>query len=214
MSLMERSKTWLAGLSGTRYLRTNPKSMSTAHVASVKKDVENMLLRSYKMDPTHYGVYNSYHLFLTTHEFGGNDATRKQAELIANHTIACVFQENEDPEPWLTAAAATMNLYIMGTQSYQIAGEKIPVEILREYQSKIGFCLAKFAELQEQSEKAGIWANLSVERQLEIVERERFANRTFEPFEAMIARAEARKRGYKTPEAEVAEMLSVDGLGE
>ena len=209
-----QAKEFLGHLSALKIVRTNPTSMSEAHLTWAKQQVESQLLRSYKMDPTHYGVYNSYHLFLTTHALGGNDASRKQAELIANHTIACVFQEKEDPEPWLTAAAATMNLYIMRTQSFQVSGEKVPVDILREYQSKIGFCLSKFSELHEKADKAGIWANLSLERQLEIAEHARFANRTFEPFEAMIARAEARERGYNTPEAEIAEILSFDGLSE
>ncbi|MEX2579329.1 MAG: hypothetical protein WD342_09745 [Verrucomicrobiales bacterium] len=200
---IDRAKQWLGRLSAVKYLRTNPKSMSEAHLATVKKDIEGMLLRSYKMDPTHYGVYNSYHLFLTTHDFGGTESSREHAKLIARHTIDAVFHENEDPEPWLTAASAAMNLYLMETESFSVSGKPIPLETLKEYRSRVGFCLARFSELQAKAEEAGTWQNLSSPRQLEIVERERFAYRTYEQFDAMIARREA--PGVGAPEGEVAE---------
>ncbi len=201
--IVPQAKEFLGHLSALKLVRTNPKSMSKAHVNWAKKQVESQLLRSYKMDPTHYGVYNSYHLFLTTHDFGGTEATRKHAQVIAQHTIANVLQENEDPEPWLTAAAAAMNLYLLKSEPYTTAGEQVPVELMKEYQANIAHCLARFSELQKKSEEAGVWGNLSQERQLEIAERHRFAMRTHEPFEAMIARAEAR---LSTPsEGEVAE---------
>lgn len=201
--LIPQAKDFLGHLSALKLVRTNPKSMSRAHVNWATRQVESQLLRSYKMDPTHYGAYNSYHLFLTTHDFGGNDATRKQAQVIAQHTIANVLQEDEDPEPWLTAASAALNLHILKTEAYQISGEKIPVELLKEAQANIGHCLAKFAELQQKSEEAGNWEKLSMERQFEITDRFKFATRTYEPFEVMIARAEA--RSSVSAEGEVAE---------
>ena len=201
--LLERGKQWFQDRVIAQHTRTNQYSLNERHLATVHKDIEHMLLRSFKMDPTHYGAYDSYHLFLTTYDFGGNPEATEQAKRIANAAIAAVFKESEDPEPWLTAAAAGMNLYLMDASPYMQSGTTIPLEILKEYQNKIGFCLARFKEIQEQSEKSGNWERLSMERQMEISERALFAKRTFGQFGAMIARAES-KMAPLTPEGEVA----------
>ena len=201
--LLERAKGWFNDMKVSKYHRTNPKAISGRHLAAVKKDVEEKLLDSYKMDPTHYGAYNSYHLFLTTHSFGGTDASREHAKVIAEHTIANVAQENEDPEPWLTAASAAMNLYLMETDDYRIKDEPIPLTLLRHYESRIGYCLQKFDELQTRSVDNGVWDNLSQERQREIAEKARFASKTFEQFDVMIARQE--ERSQSSPEGEIAD---------
>ncbi|MCB1206694.1 MAG: hypothetical protein KDN18_20720 [Verrucomicrobiae bacterium] len=185
-------KKWIQARVIAQHHRTNPNSLSESHKATVYHDVERMLLRSFKLDPTHYGAYDSYHLFLTTQDFGGSPEAKEQATKVANAAIGAAFQENEDPEPWLTAAAAGMNLYLLEAGPHMQRGESIPLELLREYQQKIGYCLSRFDELQKSSEEAGNWDNLSTERQMEISERSLFAKRTFKQFDALIARAEAK----------------------
>ena len=187
---LEHMKDWFYGMRVAKYTRTNPYSLNETHLANVKKDVEKLLLKSYKMDPGHYGTYNSYHLFLTTHDFGGNELSRKHAVNVANMTLGAIYHEKEDPEPWLTAASAAMNLYLLETAELSQAGKDIPLDTLKEYRSKIGFCLNRFQDLQTQAEDNGNWDNLSTERQIEIIQRYRFASRTFKQFDAMIARAE------------------------
>ena len=201
--LLERGKQWFQDRVIAQHTRTNKYSLNERHLATVYKDVEHMLLRSFKMDPTHYGAYDSYHLFLTTYDFGGNPEATEQARRIANVAIGAAFKETEDPEPWLTAAAAGMNLYLMDASPSMQAGTTIPLEILKEYENKIGYCLSRFKEVQEQAEKSGNWERLSMERQREISERGLFAKRTFGQFGPMIARAEAKKLPV-TPEGEVA----------
>ncbi|MEM9282313.1 MAG: hypothetical protein AAGA96_10830 [Verrucomicrobiota bacterium] len=200
---LEQLKDWFNGMRVVKYARTNPYSLSERHLAVVKKEVEEMLLESYKMDPSHYGAYNSYHLFLTTHDFGGTAKTREHAVNVANATLATVFQEDEDPEPWLTAASAAMNLYLLETEAHMVDGTDIPLETLKEYRSKIGYCLNRFEELQAQAEENGNWDNLSYDRQIEITHRHRFASRTFKQFDAMIARAEE-PSSSAVPKSEVA----------
>lgn len=206
---IERSKKWIQKRVIAQYTRTNPRALNDSHLATVYRDIEEMLLRSFKLDPTHYGTYDSYHLFLTTRDFGGGTGVSEHAEKIANLVISNIFKENEDPEPWLTAAAAASNLYQMASLPYIQRNEAIPLDILKEYQNKIGYCLARFDEVQAQAEKIGNWDRLSTERQMEIAERAHFAKRTFKQFEVMIARAESKSQSGKT-EGEVAERSPED----
>lgn len=208
-SLLHVGKRWFQDRVIAQHHRTNPNSLNDRHLATVYRDIEEMLLRSFKLDPTHYGAYDSYHLFLTTHDFGGTPEANVQATKVANAAIAAAFHESEDPEPWLTAAAAGMNLYLMDAAPYMKKGETIPLEILKEYREKIGYCLAKFDEIQAKSETVGNWDNLSTERQMEIAERSHFAKRTFKQFDAMIARAESPKTA-PLPESEVAKSEEPD----
>jgi len=208
-TLLHQGKRWFQDRVIAQHHRTNPNSLTDRHLATVYRDIEEMLLRSFKLDPTHYGAYDSYHLFLTTHDFGGTPEANEQAVRVANAAIAAAFQENEDPEPWLTAAAAGMNLYLMDAAPYMQKGETIPLGILKEYRDKIGYCLTRFEEIQAQSEKVGNWDRLSTERQMEIAERNLFAKRTFKQFDAMIARAE-HPTTPATPESDVAKREESD----
>jgi hypothetical protein len=189
---MSRGKRWIQDRVIAQHSRTNPNSLTPAHLATVYRDIENMLLRSFKLDPTHYGAYDSYHLFLTTSDFGGTPMANQQAKRIADIAIATAETETEDPEPWLTAAAAGMNLYLMDAAPYNVKNEPIPVDMLKHYRNLIGRCLQRFDEIQGRSEQSGIWENLSMERQMEIAERSLFAKRTFKQFDTLIARAESR----------------------
>lgn len=186
---LQQGKRWFQDRVIALHHRTNPNGLNERHLATVYRDIEEMLLRSFKLDPTHYGAYDSYHLFLTTHDFGGNPTANAQAVKVAQHAMAAAYQETEDPEPWLTAVAAGMNLYLMEAAPYMKKGETIPIEVVKEYREKIGFCLAQFDEIQQKAETNGNWARLSTERQMEISERSLFSKRTFKQFDAMIARA-------------------------
>jgi hypothetical protein len=155
---LQSGKRWFQDRVIAQHHRTNPNGLTDRHLATVYRDIEEMLLRSFKLDPTHYG--------------------------------AAAYQETEDPEPWLTAAAAGMNLYLMDAAPYTKKNQTIPIEIVKEYREKIGYCLAKFDEVQQMAEANGNWDRLSTERQMEIAERNLFSKRTFQQFDAMIARAE------------------------
>lgn len=208
LSFIDRSKKYLHEFNQIKFMRTNPRSMNEAHLAWAKKEVEKQLLHSYKMDPLHYGAYNSYHLFLTVHEFGGTEATRERAKLIAQITMQEALKENEDPEPYVTAAAAMLNLFFLENGTHMENGTKMPVEDLKRFRNDIQHCLGRFKELYEAALENGVWDNLSRDRQLEIASRIRFSNRTFEQFDVMIARAESNRD--KTVDEEVAEILDFE----
>lgn len=206
---IERAKLWLNRLRFVKYDRTNPKGLNEAHLMTVKKDVEKLLLRSYKLDPLHYGAYNSYHLFLTTHEYGGNEQTMEKARLVANLTMKEAAEENEDPEAQLTGAAAAYNLFHMAADHYRASGARMPLGEVRQHQKNISFFLDRFESFQERAVEAGTWENLSFERQREINERYTFASRSFEQFDAMLARFADPKPSI---EEDVANMLELEGF--
>jgi hypothetical protein len=206
-SPLARAKLWFNDRVVAQHSRTNPKALNERHLATVHRDIERMLLRSFKLDPTHYGAYDSYHLFLTTYDLGGDPYARARAEEIAKVAIGTAFREDEDPEPWLTAAAAAMNLYLLDATPFMEAGEALPLELLKKHRDQVGYCLARFEQLQSEAEQSGVWENLSLERQMEVAERSLFAKRTFKQFDAMIARAE-------NPEAKAAAEGEVAKKGE
>lgn len=197
---LEKGKRWIQDRVVAQHTRTNPNAMSKQHLATVYHDIEKLLLRSFKMDPTHYAAYDSYHLFLTTYDFGGDPHLKQQAVLIANVAISAAQGETEDPEPWLTAAAAGMNLYLLDSTPFVEAGKPIPLEILVRYRDLVGNCIANFEQVQAQAAKNGNWNRLSTDRQMEISQRASFTKRTFAQFEPMIARA-TKSPGATSPDA-------------
>ncbi len=197
-------KRWINERVVAQHTRTNPNCMSDAHLHTVYREIEEMLLRSFKLDPTHYGAYDSYHLFLTTTDFGGNPMANEQARKVGMAAIEAAKVENEDPEPWLTAATAGMNLFLLESAPFTVRNESIPVEILKRYKDHIAFCLKRFDEIQAQSEKVGNWGRLSQVRQREITERSLFISRGYKQFDTLIARAEAKASGAANAEGEVA----------
>lgn len=52
---IEMAKERLGQMRFVKFHRTNPYSLSERHLASVKREIEGMLLRSYRMDPGHLG---------------------------------------------------------------------------------------------------------------------------------------------------------------
>lgn len=201
--LVESAKAWLQKRIVSQHSRTNPYALSASHRDRVHKDLASLMQRSYRLDPTHYGAYNSFNLFITNQHYGGTKASRALAKALAEETILLIEKEKEDPEPFLTAAAAAMNLFLIETEDARINGEEIELETLVKYRDQISGLLAKFESLHAKAEESGNWDYVSMDRQVEIAHRYRFAKRTFGQFDTMIARFDS-PTNMET-EAEVAE---------
>ena len=186
------ARDWLVDLKATRFDRTNPKSMSEAHRQTVAADIESMLLRGYKMDPTDYGVYNGYFLFLTIHELRGQPIARDHARLVSRNTVACASREDTDPAPWMTATMAVLNLFFLDLEDCRAKDRQPPQEMLIEYRQQMSHCLRQFAVLREKALHEKRWEMIPEEQREAMLERERFALKTFEQFDAMLARQENR----------------------
>lgn len=188
--LIPAAKDWLSELKDVRYERTNPKSMTEAHRLTVAADIENMLLRGYRMDPTDYGVYNGYFLFLTIHKLRATPRARDHARAVSRNTIACAAKEDTDPAPWMTGAMAVLNLFFLDLEDYRARNEEPPAGMVREYRQQMAHCLRQFGVLREKSIHEKRWLEIPLEQRVAMTEREQFARKTYEQFDAMLARSE------------------------
>lgn len=198
--LVESAKAWLQKRVVSQHSRTNPYALTSSHRERIHKDLANLMMRSYRLDPTHYGAYNSYNLFITHHQFGGTEESREHAKSLAENTIHLIENEDEDPEAFLTAASASMNLFLLETEDARIAGSQIELDTLRRFRKQIAGFLDRFETLQTRAEDSGDWDYLSMDRQVEIAHRYRFTKRTFQQFDAMIARYESSEPGEVSTE--------------
>ena len=208
---LEETKEWMHDLGIARYNRNSPFAVSGVHQKAIAADIEKMLLRSYQMDPTDFGVYNGYFMFLTIHQYGGTPATREHARLISRMTIGQAMKEEVDPQPWITAAMATMNLFFLEQEDYKTRGETIPVKLLEEFRQQMAYVLHRHAVLREEAKVAGRWDMISEERKESMRERERFATMASEQFDVMLAKARSNEKGSAPAGAGVAADAEVAG---
>ena len=182
------AKDFLVDLKSAGYERTNPTAVSKAHKQHIAGEIEQMLLRSYKMDPTNYGVYNAYYLFLTAHELRASPAAFEHARKISHHTISRAQIEDTAPGPWLTAEMALLNLFLLDQHDWREQGIDPPVEKLVEYRDFSAYCKQQFHVLKQRAIADGRWETISAEKRSEMDERQYFAGKTFEQFDVLIAR--------------------------
>ncbi|MCB1091840.1 MAG: hypothetical protein KDL87_09930, partial [Verrucomicrobiae bacterium] len=161
---LDEAVDWLQGLGMKRFDRTNPAGVTEAHKLAISKDIANMLLRAYRMDPTDYGVYNGYFMFLTINEFGGGGEARGVARRLSENTIALALKETSDPQPYVTAAMAQLNLFFMDQEDFEGKGQPVPVPVLADHRQKIEFLVRRAEVLREQSIAEGRWNLVSEER--------------------------------------------------
>lgn len=170
--------------------RTNPYGLSEAHRKKVAADIEEVLLHSYRMDPADYGVYNAYFLFLTANELRARPGSLEQAKRVAGMSVAAAEQERESPFPWLTAASALLDQFLLDQQKARETGSTLPRAVVDDYGMKMTACLARFREIQGRAEAEHRWQAIGVDRTASAMERLRFLERAAEQFAAVAARAE------------------------
>lgn len=154
----------------------------------MSKKIERSLRNSHLMDPTNYGVYNSYYLFLTAHELGATEEGIQRGREISQDTIAMAFEEKENPEAFLTAASAALNVFFAEQGEMRKTGRTLSRDRIASHGKTVNDCLVGYNKLREKREKDGTWVMIPEQRRLEIQERARFANRTSEQFQVMLAR--------------------------
>lgn len=186
LSLLERLE-WAANQ------RTNPNPPTEAHRFYLRREIEKKLRFAYELDPSHYGNYNSYNLFLTHQHELGTDAltleeTREEAIKLAQRTIGYCLQETNDPRPSLTAASASYN--IIEQMLLAEPGTYEPAD-LREQLGILDTCIERHAQLLQASLDGGGWALLSDQRRAETLERFQFTLKLREAAEKAIVRREA-----------------------
>lgn len=196
--LLLTAKDWLQDMTAARYDRTSPFAVSEMHQKAIAADIENMLLRAYKMDPTDFGVYNAYFIFLTIHDLRATPAARDHARLVSRMTMMEAEKEEVDPQPWLTASMALLNLFFMEQEDHTAKQEELPVAMIEEFKQRMDYYLQRFAIARDHAKADGRWDLISEARRDAMAERERFARMSSEQFDVLIARAEERS-GSKSP---------------
>ena len=186
--IVESALSQLLDLKKAGYARTNPEGLSQAHRRKVASDIEKVLLRSYQMDPTDYGVYNAYYLFLTIHDLCATPAAERQAKKVAGLTIGAAMGETESPFPWLTAASALLDQFLSDQQIARETGKPLSRTAVQDYSAKMAHCLAQFKAVREKAIAERRWQSIGAERTEGADERLRFLERTSEQFAAILAR--------------------------
>lgn len=171
------SRGLIAHLSHITGERTNPNPPNKAHRFYMRSQIEKTLRFAYELDPSHYGNYNSYHLFFLYDQLGTSGRSymesRHPAIRLADFTTAYGLRELHDPRPALTAAAAAHNKLEIMLED----GREYPVGRLREQLQLINFCIRRHEELLAMAVENGTWDRLSPLRQAEVLDRRQFTKR-------------------------------------
>jgi hypothetical protein len=72
-----KSKSLLARLDAAATERTNPRPPSSAHDFYLRNQVEKRLHFAWSLDPSNYGNYHSYHLFLSESSIGTQEVLKE-----------------------------------------------------------------------------------------------------------------------------------------
>ena len=169
---------WLAWAREEKSRRTNPSPPGGTHAAAIRRDLRQMLVNAFLLDPGSYTIYEALYLFLTSMDAIGQVEGSQLADELSEFTLHWISGETEDPEPWLTAAAASINLHLSASHSASATNRVRPLPAKGESRiSNAAACLNRFDALRAKSRAAGRWDLLSEERRNEINERRAFLGR-------------------------------------
>jgi hypothetical protein len=173
----ERFRGFLENLEVASTARTNPHLVSKALDLHIRRQVENKLRFAYRLDPAHYGNYNSYHFFLTEPQVGTRPILTPTAARLAHETIDYALAESRDPRPALTAAAAATNVIHLMFADRHSQAPMFTARQMRECLDLLDHCIARHLAIREQWLAAGHDGLLSPIRLMEMDERFRFVTR-------------------------------------
>ena len=199
----QRLRVFLESLDQASTARTNAVPSSSAHDRFIRRQVEDQLRFAYRLDPSHYGNYNSYHFFLTEPGIGTRRILTPAAARLAQETIEYCLAEAHDPRPALTAAAAATNvLHLMFADRRTSDTPAFTADQMRETLGLLDHCIARHSAIHTQWTEAGHDALLSPMRMLEMEERFAFVQRIRDAAEPAVARFEQEDAGVLQNTAE------------
>lgn len=169
---------WLARAREEKSRRNNPTPPGGAHLIAIRRDLRKMLVNAFLLDPGSYTIYEALYLFLTSMDGIDQEKGQQRADELSKFALHWISSENEDPEPWLTASAASINLHLSTTQSGSIP-HRAPASPAHEETQILNAaaCLNRFDALWVESGAQGRLDLLSDERRNEIEERREFLGR-------------------------------------
>jgi hypothetical protein len=164
--------------------RTNPRPDTAAHKFYLRRQIESRLRIAYEFDPSNYGTYNSYHLFLTNSSLGTTKEGVENAMWLSRVTIDYCLRQPHDPRPALTAAAAAHDILALMFREHI---NKPLNEYKRVLQTE-GSCLNRYLDMIQVRRNDGTLDLISNNRQAEMAERFRLLMKLREADEATIRR--------------------------
>jgi hypothetical protein len=170
-SLNARFETFLTSLNNASTARTNPKAASEALKRHLRRQAEDKLRFAYQLDPAHYGNYNSLHFFLTEPALGTRPELTPSAAKLAEDTIQYCLQQDHDPRPALTAAAAATNILHLMFNDQHLSSPKFSTSQMRQYLTLLDHCLARYSNIAQEWNQSKNWDRLSPQRIAECQER-------------------------------------------
>ena len=185
-----RLDAFLTSLDDASTARTNPNAASDALKLHLRREIENKLRFAYQFDPAHYGNYNSLHFFLTEPALSTRSDLTASAVKLADDTIHYCLQQDHDPRPALTAAAAATNVLQLMFNDSLNGTPRFSTSQMRQYLALLDDCLARYARIAQEWDLSNQWKLLSPDRIAECEERIAFNRKIRDTAEATIVRLE------------------------
>lgn len=190
VSLEKRFENFLTALDGAAKIRTNPYGASDSLKRHLRRQAEDKLRFAYQLDPSHYGNYNSLHLFLTESSVGTRPELTPTAAKLAEQTIQYCLKKEGDPRPALTASAAATNILQLLFADQRNETPRFNTTNMRHYLGVLDYSLDRYETLAKEWEQTGNWELLSNQRIQECVERYDFICKIRDASEKTILRFE------------------------
>jgi hypothetical protein len=191
LSPKQRLDVFLTSLDEAVEIRTNPKAASEALKLHLRRQAEDKLRFAYQLDPSHYGNYNSLHFFLTEPQVGTRPELTPSAGKLAQDTITYCLNQEKDPRPALTAAAAATNILHLMFADHQNKQPKFTTTQMRNCLSIVDQSLARYDSIAQEWERSKNWELLSPQRITECADRLSFITKIRDAAEKTIIRIEA-----------------------
>lgn len=195
-SVSARFEKFLASLKKVETISTNPKATSDAHKLYLRRQTEDKLRFAYNLDPSHYGNYNSLNLFLSE-GIGTRPELNGSVAILAEETIRYCLEQEHDPRPALTAAAAATNILQFMFADQHEAKPKFNTTQMRQFLGVLDHSLARYDAIARKWDETKHWDLISEQRITECEDRYSFISKIREACEKTILRLE----GHHEPQA-------------
>ncbi len=189
LSPTDRLRKMIASMEKGSEERTNPRPASKALKFFLRRQAEDKLRFAYQLDPSHYANYNSLHFFLIE-GITTRPELKPTAGKLAEETIEYCLQQEGDPRPALTAAAACTNMLHLMFADRRNENPQFSTTDMRHYLDTLDECLARYDSIARQWDESKQWNLISPQRIEECETRFSFIGKIRDAAEKTIVRFE------------------------
>ncbi len=187
----------LATMKNGAQTRTNPRPPGAGLKRQLVRQAEDKLRFTYDLDPAHYGNYNALHFFLTEPGVGTRPRLTPAVVKLADDTIRYCLEQNGDPRPALTAAAACCNVLHLMFLDRGNSKPEFSTGQMRDYLARLDSSLAQYETFAAQWNQENRWSLLSTQRVTECQDRYTFICRIRDAAEETINRFEQESQQHQ-----------------